>query len=48
MAVTLEEDGHPLERLELFHGDGMCMGFHSWLDGDFGEDPIVEGPSDQQ
>jgi hypothetical protein len=46
MAVTLEEEGRPAERLELSHGDGMCMGFHGWLDGDFGKDPIVERSSD--
>ena len=25
----------------LADGDGMCMGFHGWLEGDFGEDPVV-------
>lgn len=27
--------------VDLFHGDGMCLGYHGWLAGDFGEDPIV-------
>ncbi len=25
----------------LRDGDGMCMGYHGWLEGDFGEHPIV-------
>ncbi len=32
-----------VEELDLFHGDGMCMGYHGWLEGDFGEDPVVNG-----
>lgn len=24
-------------------GDGMCMGYHGWLTGDFGDDPVVTG-----
>ena len=27
--------------LELSDGDGMCMGYHGWLEGDFGEDPVA-------
>ena len=23
------------------HGDGMCMGYHGWREGDFGEHPIA-------
>jgi hypothetical protein len=48
MAVTLEQKGHPPERLDLSDGDGMCMGFHNWLEGDFGEDRVVERPSDSR
>lgn len=48
MAVTLEEEGRPPERLDLFDGDGMCMGFHGWLDGDFGDHPIVAGASSRR
>jgi hypothetical protein len=25
----------------LREGDGMCMGFHGWLQGDYGKDPIT-------
>ena len=27
--------------VDLFHGDGMCMGYHMWRQGDFGEDPVA-------
>ena len=27
--------------LDLNDGDGACMGFWLWVDGDFGEDPVV-------
>ncbi|MDQ4039090.1 MAG: hypothetical protein M3313_12270 [Actinomycetota bacterium] len=27
--------------LDLRDGDGMCMGYHGWLEGDFGTDPIA-------
>lgn len=28
-------------KVALRDGDGMCMGFHGWLEGDFGVDPIA-------
>lgn len=30
-----------LEELNLRNGDGMCMGYHGWLEGDFGSNPIA-------
>ncbi|OYQ39413.1 hypothetical protein CHU94_18790 [Rhodoferax sp. TH121] len=27
--------------IDLREGDGMCMGYHGWLDGDYGEDPVA-------
>ena len=27
--------------LDLSDGDGMCMGYHSWLEGDFGDDIVA-------
>ena len=30
-----------LDQSNLFEGDGMCMGYHGWLENDFGEDPIA-------
>lgn len=33
-----------VRELDLRNGDGFCMGFHGWKEGDFGEDPIVVPP----
>jgi len=30
-----------LEELDLAEGDGACMGFHGWINGDFGDDPVA-------
>ena len=27
--------------IDLREGDGMCMGFHGWREGDFGDAPVV-------
>ena len=27
--------------IDLADGDGMCMGYHGWREGDFGETPLV-------
>ena len=32
--------------IDLQEGDGMCMGYHGWLEGDFGEDPVASSRSD--
>ena len=34
-------DDAVLHALDLQDGDGMCMGFHGWVEGDFGELPII-------
>jgi hypothetical protein len=36
--VQLESvgDGSLVEELDLFKGDGMCMGYHRWKEGDYG------------
>lgn len=34
-----------LEELNLRNGDGMCMGYHGWLEGDFGSHPIAVAKS---
>lgn len=39
-------DGVELRLISIAHfvppgGDGMCMGFHGWKEGDFGEDEIT-------
>lgn len=33
--------GEPIEQLDLGQGDGPCMGFHGWRDGDFGKARVV-------
>jgi hypothetical protein len=30
-----------INELDLARGDGMCMGYHGWLKGDFGDDPVA-------
>ena len=35
------EKGGVLSEVDLRHGDGMCMGYHGWLEGDFGKDPVA-------
>jgi hypothetical protein len=30
-----------VQQLDLREGDGMCMGYHAWCEGDFGSAPIV-------
>jgi hypothetical protein len=44
--VRLATRGDPasaevLSEIDLRNGDGMCMGFHGWLEGDFGNDPVA-------
>ena len=31
-----------INEFDLADGDGMCMGFHGWKDGDFGKNPPIE------
>jgi hypothetical protein len=33
--------GEPIESMDLREGDGMCMGYHAWIEGDFGQDPVT-------
>jgi hypothetical protein len=35
------EAGQVLSEVDLRHGDGMCMGYHGWLEGDFGKTPVA-------
>lgn len=32
----------PVDSVHLFHGDGMCMGFHGWREGDFGSSVVAK------
>jgi hypothetical protein len=34
--------GEIIQSLDLAKGDGMCLGYHGWLQGDFGKDPVVD------
>lgn len=43
-SVLLEgrpDDADPIAELDFQHGDGMCIGYHGWLEGDFGEAPLA-------
>ncbi len=31
-----------LEQIDLKDGDGMCMGYHGWIEGDFGSTPVAK------
>lgn len=31
-----------LNELDLAEGDGMCLGYHGWREGDFGSDPVAQ------
>jgi hypothetical protein len=41
LSVRYEAEGQT-EVIDLSQGDGMCMGYHYWKAGDFGDAPIVE------
>jgi hypothetical protein len=34
-------NGGVLSVIDLRQGDGMCMGYHGWLEGDFGKHPVA-------
>lgn len=38
--ILLERNGKTLQKINTLTGDGMCMGFHGWKEGDFGEDDV--------
>jgi len=40
--VDLIKNDAVVAKVDLRDGDGMCMGFHLWIDGDFGSDAVVE------
>ncbi len=39
--ARLIEDGAVTDEFDLREGDGFCMGFHGWRDGDFGDWPVT-------
>jgi hypothetical protein len=40
--ILLEKNGQVIQRINTLNGDGMCMGFHDWREGKFGEDTVTE------
>jgi len=41
--VQLHQRNLVAEAVDLVeNGDGMCMGYHRWMEGDFGVDPVVQ------
>ncbi len=40
-SVRLCKGGAVVKQLDLIDGDGVCMGYHGWLKGDFGEHPVA-------
>ena len=45
--ALLDESGNETQALDLRDGDGMCMGFHGWVDGDFGDDLLASRPANE-
>jgi hypothetical protein len=39
--VELREGSRVNPSLDLSEGDGVCMGFHAWREGDFGDPPVL-------
>lgn len=40
--IILQKRGVTIQEVNTLEGDGMCMGFHSWKENDFGEDAIIK------
>lgn len=40
--LTDRRTNESIAKVNLADGDGMCMGFHGWREGDFGEYPPME------
>jgi len=41
MTVRLRRGDTVITEMDLQHGDGMCMGYHGWIAGDFGTQPVA-------
>lgn len=39
MTVRLRRGGTVITEMDLQQGDGMCMGYHGWIAGEFGTQP---------
>jgi hypothetical protein len=40
--VERTRGGIVVSKVDLRHGDGAFMGFHYWLEGNFGEDAVID------
>ena len=40
------DDDTVISEVDLANGDGMCAGYHGWIDSDFGSSPVVEAEAD--
>ena len=47
-SILLAKEGKIIQEINTLEGDGMCMGFHGWKEGDFGEDDIVMVSDDEE
>jgi hypothetical protein len=36
------DEEETLQYIDFQNGDGMCMGYHGWMEGDFGRNPIAK------
>lgn len=43
--ILLEKDEEIIYEINTLNGNGMCMGFHFWQEGDFGDDNIIINPN---
>jgi hypothetical protein len=41
LSVLLRRGDKVVQEMALVDGDGMCMGYHGWLQEDFGSDPVA-------
>jgi hypothetical protein len=39
--ILLKCNGNIVKEINTLDGDDMCMGFHGWKEGDFGDDDII-------
>lgn len=36
-----DDDSGVIQEIDLADSDGFCMGYHGWLEGDFGKNPVT-------
>lgn len=40
--IVLSQHNQVIQTLNTLDGDGMCMAFHDWKEGDFGDTPLIK------